>query len=68
MVTAQESRNLSRAELERVTLTALQAYGGPQWRALQRVETEIARIVSNAIADAEECARETHGRVLVGGR
>jgi hypothetical protein len=62
MVTARGLRELTKAEIERITLMALQAYGGPQWRALERIEKELARIVSDAIVDARECAQEASER------
>jgi hypothetical protein len=47
---------LTRVEIEAATLRALQAYSGEQWRAIARVEKELAAWVALAVSDAQEIA------------
>jgi hypothetical protein len=48
---------LTRAEIEAATLRALHAYSGEQWRAIARVEKELAAWVVFAVSDAQEIAQ-----------
>jgi hypothetical protein len=48
---------LTRAEIEAVSLRALQAYSGPQWRTIARVERRLAAEISLAVSDAQELAQ-----------
>jgi hypothetical protein len=48
---------LTRAEIEAATLRALRAYSGEQWRAIARVEEELATWVAFAVCDTQEIAQ-----------
>jgi hypothetical protein len=48
---------LTRAEIEAVVLRALQAYSGEQWRAIARVEKELAAWIALAVSDAQGIAQ-----------
>jgi hypothetical protein len=48
---------LTKAEIETAALRALQGYSGEQWRAVARVEKELAAVVALAVSDAQEIAQ-----------
>jgi hypothetical protein len=47
---------LTKPEIEKVVLAALQAYDGEAWRAIARVEKRLAAAIAIAVSYAQEFA------------